>query len=56
MICALDEIGFSKDVIPKEWADGIYVFDDDVPVGEPIYKYLGMDDPIIDLGCHSQSW
>lgn len=49
MICALDEIGFSKDVIPKEWADGIYVFDDDVPVGEPIYKYLGMDDPIIDL-------
>ncbi len=49
MICALDEIGFSKDVVPKEWADGIYVFDDDVPVGEPIYKYLGMDDPIIDL-------
>lgn len=34
MICALDEIGFSKDVVPKEWADGIYVFDDDVPVGE----------------------
>lgn len=49
MICALDEIGFSKDVVPKEWADSIYVFDDDVPVGEPIYKYLGMDDPIIDL-------
>lgn len=49
MICALDEIGFSKDVVPKEWADGIYVFDDDVPVGEPIYHYLGMDDPIIDL-------
>lgn len=49
MICALDEIGFSKDVVPKEWADGIYVFDDDVPVGEPVYHYLGMDDPIIDL-------
>lgn len=49
MICALDEIGFDKDVIPKEWADGIYVFDDQVPVGEPIYHYLGMDDPIIDL-------
>lgn len=49
MICALDEIGFSKDVVPKEWADGIYVFDDNVPVGEPVYHYLGMDDPIIDL-------
>lgn len=49
MICALDEIGFSKDVVPKEWADGIYVFDDSVPVGEPVYHYLGMDDPIIDL-------
>ncbi len=49
MICALDEIGFNKDVIPKEWADGIYVFDDQVPVGEPVYHYLGMDDPVIDL-------
>ncbi len=49
MICALDEIGFSKDVIPKEWADGIYVFPDDTPVGQPVYPFLGMDDSIIDL-------
>lgn len=49
MICALDEIGFSKDVVPKEWEDGIYVFDDSVPVGEDVYSYLGMDDDVIDL-------
>ncbi|GAY72866.1 phenylalanyl-tRNA synthetase beta chain [Lentilactobacillus kosonis] len=49
MICALDEIGFSKDVVPKEWEDGIYVFDDTVPVGEDVYSYLGMDDDVIDL-------
>ncbi len=49
MICALDEIGFSKDVVPKEWADGIYFLPDDAEVGEPVFPYLGMDDELIDV-------
>lgn len=49
MICALDEIGFEKDVVPKEWADGIYFLADDAVVGEPVFSYLGMDDDLIDV-------
>ncbi len=49
MICALDEIGFSKDVVPKEWADGIYFLPEDAKIGEPVFPYLGMDDYLIDV-------
>lgn len=49
MLCALDEIGFDKKVVPKKWQPGIYYFPDDAKIGDPIYKYLGMDDQIIDL-------
>lgn len=49
MICALDEIGFPKDVVPKEWADGIYFLEDDAEIGEPVFGYLGMDDDLIDV-------
>lgn len=49
MICALDEIGFKKDVVPKEWADGIYFLPEDAKVGEPVFDYLGMNDYLIDV-------
>lgn len=49
MLCALDEIGYSKDVVPKEWADGIYFLPEDANVGDDVYKYIGMDDELIDL-------
>ncbi|KRM57146.1 hypothetical protein C5L31_001140 [Secundilactobacillus malefermentans] len=49
MICSLEEIGFSKSVVPKEWADGIYVLPNDAKNGDEIYDYLGMNDSLIDL-------
>ncbi|TPR25482.1 phenylalanine--tRNA ligase subunit beta [Apilactobacillus micheneri] len=49
MLCALDEIGYPKDVVPKEWADGIYFLPEDAKVGNDVYKYIGMDDELIDL-------
>ncbi|XIF20320.1 MAG: phenylalanine--tRNA ligase subunit beta [Acetilactobacillus jinshanensis] len=49
MLCALDEIGFDKAVVPDKWQDGIYYLPDDAKVGAPVYPYLGMDDQIIDL-------
>lgn len=49
MLCALDEIGYPKDVVPKEWADGIYFLPEDATLGDDVYKYLGMDDALIDL-------
>ncbi|GAF39682.1 phenylalanyl-tRNA synthetase, beta subunit [Agrilactobacillus composti DSM 18527 = JCM 14202] len=66
MICALQEIGFPDNVVPKEYANGIYVFTEPVKVGEPVFKYLGMDDAILDfditpnradtLGMHGTAW
>ncbi|USS89724.1 phenylalanine--tRNA ligase subunit beta [Fructilactobacillus cliffordii] len=49
MICALDEIGFPKDVVPDEWKDGIYFLPDDAKLGDEVYDYLGMNDPMLDL-------
>lgn len=66
MICALQEIGFSDNVVPKEFQNGIYVFPNPEPVGELVFKYLGMDDRLIDfditpnradtLGMHGAAW
>ncbi|MGK4178933.1 phenylalanine--tRNA ligase subunit beta [Lapidilactobacillus dextrinicus] len=66
MICALQEIGFSDSVVPKEFQEGIYVFPEPKPVGELVFKYLGMDDRLIDfditpnradtLGMHGAAW
>ncbi|KRL04234.1 phenylalanine--tRNA ligase subunit beta [Liquorilactobacillus oeni] len=49
MICSLQEIGFSENVVPKEFADGIYFLPDDAVVGKPVFDYLGMNENIIDL-------
>lgn len=49
MICSLQEIGFADDVVPKAFLEGIYVFPQPKPVGESVFKYLGMDDRLIDF-------
>ncbi len=49
MICALQEIGFSEDVVPKDYVDGIYVLPEDATPGDAVYDYLGMNDSLIDL-------
>ena len=49
MICGLQEIGFPDAVVPKEFADGIYVLPEDAVPGEPVWDYLGMDESIIDV-------
>ncbi|TGA99399.1 phenylalanine--tRNA ligase subunit beta [Sporolactobacillus shoreae] len=47
MLCALSELGVDKALAPYE--DGIYVFDDDVRVGQDALPYLNLDDAILDL-------
>ena len=49
MICALQEIGYSDSVVPKEYAEGIYYLPQDCVNGEPVFSYLDMDDAIIEL-------
>ena len=48
MLCALQEIGFSDKIAPKDYAAGLYFLPDDAKEGEPVFGYLGMDDTIID--------
>ncbi|WP_326716411.1 phenylalanine--tRNA ligase subunit beta [Vagococcus jeotgali] len=49
MICSLDELGISASVVPKEYADGIYVLPSEAVPGDDVYPYLAMDDAIIEL-------
>lgn len=49
MICSLAELGVDNNLVPKEYADGIFVFEDDVPVGENALPYLNLDDAILEL-------
>ncbi|MCP0887801.1 phenylalanine--tRNA ligase subunit beta [Ligilactobacillus sp. WILCCON 0076] len=49
MICSLQELGFSDSVVPKKYADGIYILPSDAVPGQTIFSYLGMDENIIDI-------
>ncbi|WP_034550912.1 phenylalanine--tRNA ligase subunit beta [Carnobacterium funditum] len=49
MICSLSELGFSEKVVPKKYADGIYVLPSEAVPGESVFSYLAMDDAILDL-------
>ncbi|WP_067843363.1 phenylalanine--tRNA ligase subunit beta [Amphibacillus sediminis] len=50
MICSLQELGLSEPYIPKEVADGIFVFPEEVEVGQPVTGYLNLDDRVLELG------
>jgi phenylalanyl-tRNA synthetase beta chain len=66
MICALQEIGFPEAVVPKAYANGIYVFNEPHTPGESVFPLLGMDDPVLNLditpnradtlGMHGSAW
>ncbi|MFL2134058.1 phenylalanine--tRNA ligase subunit beta [Desemzia sp. FAM 24101] len=49
MVCSLEELGYSDKVIPKKYADGIYVLPEEAVPGEEVFSYLAMDDAILDL-------
>ncbi|WP_124058882.1 phenylalanine--tRNA ligase subunit beta [Vaginisenegalia massiliensis] len=49
MLCALQELGFSDSVVPKNYADGLFILPADAPVGADIIDYLKLDDPILEL-------
>ncbi|WAA11632.1 phenylalanine--tRNA ligase subunit beta [Fervidibacillus halotolerans] len=49
MICSLQEIGFTTKVVPKDYADGIYVLPEESEVGTEIVPLFNMDDAILDL-------
>lgn len=50
MICSLQELGVKEKDVPKEFADGIFVFPEEVEVGSNAVSLLNLDDLIIELG------
>ena len=49
MICSLAELGLSKSVVPKNYQEGIYVFETEQELGSDVVKVLGLNDYILDL-------
>lgn len=52
MLCALQEIGFDEKVSPKDFEDGIWVFNenDGVKPGDDVLEVLGLNDYILETG------
>jgi phenylalanyl-tRNA synthetase beta chain len=50
MICSLQELGVESKLVPKEYADGIFVFPSDAPVGADALELLNLDDEVLELG------
>ncbi|MBP3039738.1 phenylalanine--tRNA ligase subunit beta [Bacillaceae bacterium Marseille-Q3522] len=49
MICSLKELGVEPKLVAKEFAEGIFVFPNDVPVGEDALALLERDDAVLEL-------
>ncbi|WP_334340513.1 phenylalanine--tRNA ligase subunit beta [Companilactobacillus sp. HBUAS56275] len=49
MICGLDEVGVPAKYMPKEFENGIYVFDEPQKPGMPVYDLLGLKDQMVDI-------
>lgn len=49
MCCSLQELGFEEKYIPDEFKDGIYILDDNAPIGANPLEYLGLNDYVYDL-------
>lgn len=49
MICSLQELGIEGKLVSKEFAEGIFVFPNDVEVGADALALLNLDDEVLEL-------
>jgi phenylalanyl-tRNA synthetase beta chain len=49
MICSLQELGIEGKLVPKEYAEGIFVFPADAQVGSDALELLNRDDQVLEL-------
>ncbi|MDO4774873.1 MAG: phenylalanine--tRNA ligase subunit beta [Aerococcaceae bacterium] len=49
MLCSLQELGFSDSVVPKQYADGLFLLPKDAPVGDSVVDYLKLNDAVLEL-------
>ncbi|WP_341960798.1 phenylalanine--tRNA ligase subunit beta [Planococcus maritimus] len=50
MICSLQELGIESKLVPKNYAEGIYVLPEQVAPGTDVLSYLDLDDTVLELG------
>lgn len=50
MICSLQEVGISSKLVAKDFSEGIFVFPNDVKVGDDALEYLNRNDKVLELG------
>ncbi|TSI03145.1 phenylalanine--tRNA ligase subunit beta [Lysinibacillus sp. BW-2-10] len=50
MICSLQELGIEGRVVPKAYADGIYVLPEDAVPGSDALELVGLRDTVLELG------
>ena len=48
MMCAIEELGYSREFYPDAPENGIYILGDDAQVGEDAVHYLGLDDTVFE--------
>ncbi|MCI8280610.1 MAG: phenylalanine--tRNA ligase subunit beta [Lachnospiraceae bacterium] len=48
MLCSIEELGSSRDMYPEAPESGIYIFAEDVEVGESAIHALGLDDVVFE--------
>lgn len=49
MICSLQELGIDEKYIPTDVADGIFVFPDEVEIGQDVDSLLNLNDAILEF-------
>ena len=49
MLCSLEELGINSSQVPKEYQNGIFVFNKKQELGADVVKLLGLDDKIMDI-------
>lgn len=49
MLCSADELKIPQDLYPSCGAEGLLIFEEDVPVGTDIRSIVGLDDTVLDF-------
>lgn len=49
MLCSLEELGFPDSVIPKEAKDGIYIFNEELPLGMDCIELFDLNEEVIEF-------
>ncbi len=49
MLCSLEELGLDVSVIPREQRDGIYIFNEEYPLGSDVFSLLDLDSEVIEI-------